>query len=93
MSRQSGKIDYGATGISYTISRSEVRKTIAVTVHPDGTVSARPKASAKVRLEVSSTGKQGGFFTRRSTSAETTKGIRRSSSVVNRSITLAGSTS
>ena len=41
MSRQSGKIDYGATGISYTISMSEVRKTIAVTVHPDGTVSVR----------------------------------------------------
>jgi len=51
MSRQSGKIDYGTTRIAYTIIRSEARKTVAVTVHPDGAVSVRaPKGIRRTAI-------------------------------------------
>lgn len=39
MRQESGKIRFGTTTISYSISRSGNRNTIAVTVHPDGEVS------------------------------------------------------
>lgn len=40
MKRQVGKVQFGTTTIGYSISRSANRSTIAMTVHPDGTVSA-----------------------------------------------------
>ena len=39
MRQQAGKVRFGTTTIGYSISRSGNRSTIAVTVHPDGTVS------------------------------------------------------
>lgn len=51
MRQESGKIRFGTTTISYSISRSGNRNTIAVTVHPDGTVSVvAPTAASRLKI-------------------------------------------
>lgn len=51
MRQESGKVRFGTTTIGYSISRSGNRNTIAVTVHPDGTVSVvAPTAASRLKI-------------------------------------------
>ena len=58
MRQQVGEIEFGATKIGYLIERSRNRSTIAITVHPDGTVSVvAPKGTRRTRISGAVVGK------------------------------------
>lgn len=60
MRQESGKVRFGTTTIGYSISRSGNRNTIAVTVHPDGTVSVvAPTATSRTKIIEAITKKAG----------------------------------